>query len=85
MNKKQKKNLTRIVIAAIFYIVLEFVEIENNIVSLCLYAIPYFIVGYDILIKAFKGIIHREIFDENFLMVVATIGAIGLGEYEEDI
>lgn len=85
MNRKQKKNLIRIIIAGIFFIALEFIEIDNSFLSLCLYAIPYFIVGYDILIKAFKGIINREIFDENFLMVVATIGAIGLGEYEEGV
>lgn len=85
MNKKQKKNLIRIIIAAIFYVVLEFVEIDNEYITLLLYAIPYLIVGYDILIKAFKGIINKEVFDENFLMVVATIGAIGLGEYEEGV
>ncbi len=85
MNKKQKKNLIRIIIAGIMFIILEFIEIDNKYLSLCLYAIPYLIVGYDIIIKAIKGIINREIFDENFLMVVATIGAIGLGEYEEGV
>ena len=85
MNKKQKKNLLRIIIAAVFYIVLEFIETDSKLLSICLYAIPYFIVGYDILIKAFKGIFNKEIFDENFLMTVATIGAIGLGDYEEGV
>lgn len=85
MNKKQKKNLIRIIIAGIMFVILEFIEIDNKYLSLCLYAIPYLIVGYDIIIKAIKGIINREIFDENFLMVVATIGAIGLGEYEEGV
>ena len=85
MNKKQKKNLIRIIIAGLFFIVLEFFETNNNILSLCLYAIPYIIVGYDIIRKAAKGIINKEIFDENFLMAVATIGAIGLGEYEEGV
>ena len=85
MNKKQKKNLIRIIIASILFIILKFIEINNNIISLCLYAIPYFIVGYDILKKAFKGIKNKELFDENFLMAVATIGAVGLGEYEEGV
>ena len=85
MNKKQKKNLIRIIIAGIMFIILKVVEIDDQYLSLCLFAIPYIIVGYDIIIKAFKGIINREIFDENFLMVVATIGAIGLGEYEEGV
>ena len=85
MNKKQKKNLTRILISAALYILLEFISVQNKYIELSLYAIPYFIVGYDIIIKAFKGILHRQLFDENFLMVVATIGAIGLGEYEEGV
>lgn len=85
MTKKQKKNLARIIIAAILYIILEFIETDNKLLSLCLYAIPYFIVGYDILLKAIKGIFNKEIFDENFLMAVATIGAIGLGDYEEGV
>ena len=85
MNKKQKKNLIRIIIASVLFIILKFIEINNNIISLCLYAIPYFIVGYDILKKAFKGIKNKELFDENFLMAVATIGAVGLGEYEEGV
>ena len=85
MNKKQKKNLFRIIIASILFIILKIVEIDNKIISLCLYAVPYLIVGYDILIKAFKGIKNREVFDENFLMAVATVGAVGLGEYEEGV
>ena len=85
MNKKQKKNVTRILISATLYILLEFISVQNKYIELSLYAIPYFIVGYDIIIKAFKGILHRQLFDENFLMVVATIGAIGLGAYEEGV
>lgn len=85
MNKKQKKNLTRIIIAGILFIILEFIELDNKYLSLFSYSIPYLIVGYDIIIKAIKGIINREIFDENFLMFIATIGAIGLGEYEEGV
>lgn len=85
MNKKQKRNLIRIIISAILFVILKIVNIENVYLSLALYAIPYFIIGYDIIIKAFKGIIHGEVFDENFLMVIATFGAIGLGEYEEGV
>lgn len=81
MNKKQKKNLFRIIVSGLMLLILEVFEIE----SFVLYMIPYFIVGYDILKKAFKGILNRQIFDENFLMVVATIGAIGVGEYEEAV
>ena len=85
MNPKQKKNLIRIIISSILYIALEFIEVDNKYISLLLYSIPYLIVGYDIIIKAFKGILNKQVFDENFLMVVATIGAIGLGEYEEGV
>ena len=85
MTKKQKKNLIRIIIASILFVILKIVNIENKYLSLCLFAIPYFIVGYDILRKAFKGILNKEIFDENFLMALATVGAIGLGEYEEGV
>ena len=85
MNRKQKKNLIRIIIASVLFLILKFIEIENKYISLCLFAIPYFIVGYDILRKAFKGILNKEIFDENFLMALATVGAIGLGEYEEGV
>ena len=81
MNKKQKKNLFRIIVSGLMLLILVVFEIE----SFVLYMIPYFIVGYDILKKAFKGILNRQIFDENFLMVVATIGAIGVGEYEEAV
>ena len=82
MNRKQKKVLIRIIIAAILMIVLYFRpldEILHGWLKFLLYLIPYFIVGYDILIKAWKGIRNRQPFDENFLMAVASIGAIILG------
>lgn len=81
MNKKQKKVLVRIIIAAILMIGLKFVPVEG-IVRFILYMVPYFIIGYDILRKAFKGIKNKQVFDENFLMAVATIGAIAVALYE---
>ncbi len=82
MNKKQKKVLVRIIIAAICMIVFHFIPVSGW-GELALYLIPYFIIGYDILRKAWKGIRNRQPFDENFLMAVATIGAMILGEYAE--
>ncbi len=79
MTKKQKKNLIRIIISAVLMIVLIFIPIENKWLKLALYMIPYFIVGYDILIKAFKGVKNLQPFDECFLMAIATIGAIAVG------
>lgn len=78
MNKKQKKMLIRILIAAVLMVVLHFVP-ASGLVRFALYMIPYTIIGYDILIKAGKGIKNRQPFDENFLMAVATVGAIVLG------
>lgn len=85
MSKKQKRNLYRIIIALVLTIILHFLPIENKYLQLCLYLIPYLVVGYDILRKAFLSIKNRESFDENFLMAVATIGAIALGEYQEGV
>lgn len=82
MTKKQKKVLIRIIIAAVLVIVLQFVPVEGY-ARFGLYMIPYLVIGYDILKKAGKGILNRQIFDENFLMAVATIGAIALGDYKE--
>lgn len=82
MTKKQKKVLVRIIIAAVLVIALQFVPVEGY-VRFGLYMIPYLVIGYDILKKAGKGILNRRIFDENFLMAVATIGAIALGDYKE--
>ena len=88
MNKKQKKVLIRIIITAVLLVALKLliefsVLPETGIPTLCMYLIPYVVIGYDIIKKAFKGIIHGRPFDENFLMAVATIGAIATGEYSE--
>lgn len=89
MNKKQKKMLIRILIAAVMMVVLDILP-TTGILRFVLYMIPYLIIGYDILRKAFRGILNRRVFDENFLMVVATLGAIavglaGTGDYTEAI
>ena len=81
MNKKQKKMLTRIIISAILMIALSFAPVEGAL-RFVLYMVPYLIIGYDILIKAAKGIKNRQVFDENFLMAVATIGAIAIALYD---
>ena len=82
MNKKQKKVLFRIIAAAACIVVLALLPAEGALKAV-LYMIPYLIIGYDILIKAGKGILNRQVFDENFLMAVATVGAILLGDYVE--
>lgn len=84
MNKKQKKMLLRILIAAVLMIVLEVLPVEGYI-RFAMYMVPYLAVGYDILKKAFKGIKNRQMFDENFLMAAATVGAIVLGKYAEGV
>lgn len=89
MNKKQKKLLTRIIISSVVIILLEFISLDG-IMNLICYLVPYFVVGYDIIRKAFKGIKNKRAFDENFLMTVATMGAIiiavlGKGDYVEAI
>ncbi|MCD7725615.1 MAG: cadmium-translocating P-type ATPase [Clostridiales bacterium] len=85
MNRKQKKVLIRILIAAVLTLVFYIVPVENSFLRLALFLIPYLIIGYDILKKAVLGIVHGEVFDENFLMAVATVGAILLGEYMEGV
>ena len=82
MNKKQKKMLARILIAAVLLAALNFAPVEGWI-RFVLYLIPYLVIGYDILLKALKGIKIRQVFDESFLMAVATIGAIALALYEK--
>ena len=82
MSKKQKKVLIRIIISAVLLIGLHFVPVTGW-VRFLLYMVPYLVIGYDILKKAFKGILNRQVFDENFLMAVATVGAICLGDYVE--
>ncbi len=85
MNKKQKKVLYRIIIAALLMIILELLPIKEGIIRFLLFMIPYLTIGYDILKKAFKGIKNKQVFDENFLMAIATVGAILLGEYTEGV
>ena len=98
MNKKQKKTLIRIIIAAVLLVVIAIAEplIESmeppfqavplaKIVTFVLYLIPYLVIGCDILKKAFKGILNGQVMDENFLMAVATVGAFCLGEYREGV
>ncbi len=88
MTKKQKKVLIRIIVSAVLIVALKvvgsFVEI-NRYLEFALYMIPYFVIGYDILRKAFLGIKNKQVFDENFLMAVATVGAIALGDYTEGV
>ena len=81
MNRKQKKNLIRIIIAAVLLIFLKLVSLPAWL-SVVLYLAAYIVIGYDILRKAFKGILNKQVFDENFLMAVATVGAIALAVYE---
>ena len=83
MTRKQKKVLTRIIVSAVLVIAFSLIPVENSYIRLVMFLIPYFIIGYDILKKAILGIVHGEVFDENFLMAVATVGAIALGEYLE--
>lgn len=82
MNKKQKRNLIRIIVAAILMIVLHFAPV-SGMVRFGFYLVPYLIIGYDILWKAFKGVKNRQPFDESLLMVIATLGAIILAVYED--
>ena len=91
MNKKQKNLLIRIIISSVFFVPLYLISEgiwKTDLPSMAvfiLFLIPYFLVGYDILRKPFKGILNRQVFDENFLMTIATIGAIVLGEYGEGV
>ncbi|MDD3217799.1 MAG: heavy metal translocating P-type ATPase [Lachnospiraceae bacterium] len=85
MNKKQKKVLIRIIVAFVLIILLRILPVEDGYLKLGLYLIPYLVIGYDILLKAWKGILNRQVFDENFLMAVATVGAIVLGDYSEGV
>ena len=86
MNKKQKKNLIRIIICIFMMLLLHFFEPEDNeLLNFILHLIPYLLIGYDILHKALLSIKNREHFDENFLMAIATIGAMALKEYHEAV
>ena len=84
MNKKQKKMLIRIIVAAALIVVLSLLPVEGWL-QFVLFMVPYLVIGYDILKKAWKGICNKQVFDENFLMAVATIGAILLGDYKEGV
>ena len=84
MNKKQKKMLVRIIVAAALIVVLSLLPVEGWL-QFVLFMVPYLVIGYDILKKAWKGICNKQVFDENFLMAVATIGAILLGDYKEGV
>ena len=81
MNKKQRKMLIRILVSAVLLIGLQFVPV-SGLPRLVLYLVPYLVIGYDILRKAGQGILNRQVFDENFLMAVATVGAIAIGLFE---
>ena len=94
MNKKQKKVFIRIIIAAVLIVLLKAIPLDAyinkllpavhvSVIGMILYLIPYLVIGYDVLKKAFKGILNRQVFDENFLMAIATIGAFALGDYVE--
>ena len=84
MNKKQKKMFIRIIISTALIIILSLLPVDGY-VQFALFMIPYLVIGYDILKKAWKGILNRQAFDENFLMAVATIGAIALKDYKEGV
>ena len=84
MTKKQKIKIARILIAAAMLAALAFVPVEG-IPRLCLYLVPYLIVGYDTLLKALRGCLHLQMFDEDFLMALATVGALIIGEYPEAV
>ena len=88
MTKKQKKTLYRIIAAAVLLIVVALVTESipmPQILQFVLHLVPYLVIGWDILRKAFLGILHGEVFDENFLMAIATVGAMGVGEYREGV
>ena len=84
MNKKQKKVFIRIIVAAVLMVVLSLLPVDGWL-KFVLFMIPYLVIGHDILLKAWKGILNKQVFDENFLMAVATIGAILLGDYREGV
>lgn len=84
MSKKQKKTLIRIIVSSVLEIIFSLLPVKG-VLRFGLFMIPYLIIGYDILRKAFKGILNRQVFDENFLMAAATLGAIILGDYSESV
>lgn len=82
MNKKQRKMLIRIIISALLVAALMLFPVSNSYLEFALYMVAYLIIGYDILLKAWKGILNKQVFDENFLMAVATVGALAIAIYE---
>ncbi len=82
MNKKQRKMLIRIVISALLMAAFMLFPVSNRYLEFALYMVAYLIIGYDILLKAWKGILNKQVFDENFLMAVATVGALAIAIYE---
>ena len=84
MTKKQKKVFVRIIAAAVLLVGFSLLSVEGYL-RFGLFMIPYAIIGYDILKKAVKGVRNRQVFDENFLMAIATVGAILLGDYKEGV
>ena len=86
MTKKQRSLLIRVIAAGILLLILNLLPLKDKpVLRFVLFLIPYFVVGYDILKKAFKGIMNRQVFDEHFLMAVATIGAMAVAEYSEGV
>ena len=90
MSKKQKKMLIRIIVALVVFIACEIAEklihlngVWDTVVKAAMFAVPYLMAGYDVLLKAIKNISKGHVFDENFLMAVATVGAYGTGEFGE--
>ena len=84
MSKKQKKVLYRLIIAAILLVVASLLPLTGIWKLLC-FLVPYFVIGYDVLLGALHGIVNGQIFDENFLMAIATVGAMGVGDYKESV
>ena len=84
MSKKQKKVLYRLIIAAILLVVASLLPLTGIWKLLC-FLVPYFVIGYDVLFSAFHGIVNGQIFDENFLMAIATVGAMAVGDYKESV
>ena len=88
MTRKQKRVLIRIIASAVLLavaIILDKTISINKYLMAAIYLVPYFVIGYDILRKAVLGIFHGQVFDENFLMAVATVGAVGLGDFKEGV
>ena len=85
MNKKQKKSLIKIIITAVLMVAFSFIPENMKPIRFAAFMVPYLVIGFDTLKKAVKGILKKQVFDENFLMAVATVGAICLGEYQEGV